>query len=361
LPGSGPPRRKGVEINGLALYSGYGGIELGLKLAVAGYRTVCYVEREAPVAARVVELMEQKVMDEAPVWSDARTFDGKAWRGKVDVITAGFPCQPFSVAGKRKGHEDNRFEWPNVLRITNEVRPTFLFLENVPGILPYYPQIKEGLGNCDYVTSEPLLLSAADCFAPHRRDRIWILAYTESKRTESTQQPRQRNSFESGSQGISNPVSEGQLQQEGSIENIRGRSGNRSEELADTSSQGLQKRETGTQQKSILSTQYRSMERGTEAVQNPFQSRLEGAECEVLARTEDGRSYANFTGSDWWTVEPDVGRVAHGVADRVDRIRMLGNGVVPIVAAVAFSLLYERISTLAGSGPPEKGVMYRHE
>ncbi|MFP3947113.1 MAG: DNA cytosine methyltransferase [Longimicrobiales bacterium] len=120
---------------GLALCAGVGGLELGLRLALGrGYRVVGYCEREAFSAAALVALMEEEVMDPAPVWDDLQTFPGHLWRGKVDLVAAGFPCQPWSHAGQRKGTEDDRWLWPDIRRAIREVRPGWVFLENVPGL-----------------------------------------------------------------------------------------------------------------------------------------------------------------------------------------------------------------------------------
>ena len=91
---------------GLSLCSGAGGLDLGLAIAIPGYRAVGHVERETYAAATLVARMEDASMDQAVVWDDVATFDGRPWRGAVDIITAGYPCQPFSVAGKRRGADD---------------------------------------------------------------------------------------------------------------------------------------------------------------------------------------------------------------------------------------------------------------
>ena len=91
---------------GLSLCSGAGGIDLGLTLALPGYRAVGHVERETYAAATLVARMEDAALDHAPLWDDIATFDGKPWRGAVDIVSAGYPCQPFSVAGKRRGADD---------------------------------------------------------------------------------------------------------------------------------------------------------------------------------------------------------------------------------------------------------------
>lgn len=170
-------------MNGLALCAGYAGIELGLKLLFGeAYRVVCYVEREAYDAATLVARMEDSSLDKAPVWDDLTTFNGQAWRNLVDILTAGFPCQPWSQAGKRKGREDARWLWPAILRIIRQVSPRVVFLENVTGLLT------EGLGHvlADLAESgfdaEWGVFSAAQLGAPHRRERVFILGYARSSR-----------------------------------------------------------------------------------------------------------------------------------------------------------------------------------
>ncbi len=136
-----------VAVNGLALCAGVGGLELGLALANPGYRSVGYVERESYATAILVARMGEQALDPAPVWDDLTTFDGRPWRGKVDLISAGFPCQPFSAAGKQKGTDDERWLWPDIARIIREVQPGYVFLENVPGLsLKLCPRDEERLG-----------------------------------------------------------------------------------------------------------------------------------------------------------------------------------------------------------------------
>ncbi|MCK9909496.1 DNA cytosine methyltransferase, partial [Microbacteriaceae bacterium K1510] len=119
----------------MALCAGAGGLELGVHIAEPAYRTVGYVEREAYAAVALVARMEDEALDRAPVWDDLKTFRGRDWRGCVDLVTAGYPCQPFSAAGKRLGTADERHLWPDVRRIIVQVRPRFAFLENVGGHL----------------------------------------------------------------------------------------------------------------------------------------------------------------------------------------------------------------------------------
>src|SRR6266850_2765371 len=128
--------QRAERLNGLALCSGVGGLELGLRLALGdSYCTVCYVEREGPATAVLAARMADGSLDEAPVWDDLAAFNGRPWRGVVDLVSAGFPCQPWSVAGKRRGTDDARWLWPEIARVIEEVEPSLVFLENVPGLL----------------------------------------------------------------------------------------------------------------------------------------------------------------------------------------------------------------------------------
>lgn len=174
-----------TQLNCIHLCSGYGGFELGFKLAGINARTVAHVERDTYAAATLVARMAEAHLDQAPIWDDLTTFDGAAWRGKVDCITAGFPCQPFSQAGKQLGIEDDRWIWPAIKRIILDVGPSFVFLENVPqlvrGGLPFVLCDLAQLG----FNAEWGLHSAAEVGAPHKRDRFWLLAHSTSN------QPRQ--------------------------------------------------------------------------------------------------------------------------------------------------------------------------
>lgn len=164
-------------INGISVCAGIGGIDLGIKRVVPSYRTVCHVEREAYAAAVLVKAMESGRLDQAPIWDDLGTFDGKPWRGIVDIVSAGLPCQPFSIAGKRKGDKDERYIWPEFFRILREVQPPLVFLENVPGIIAWFRPIGEELCRLGY-EFEAGIFSAAEVGASHRRERFFCLAYS---------------------------------------------------------------------------------------------------------------------------------------------------------------------------------------
>jgi len=184
LPSSGLPAGAGDAcLFGLSLCSGAGGLDLGLHLACHGYRTVGHVERDAYAAAVLVARMEDAALDPAPVWDDLATFDGRPWRGAVDIVTAGYPCQPFSVAGKRRGVDDPRHLWPHVARIIAETEPSFVFLENVAHHLRLgFPEVAGGLVGMGLSYDFPWLLCDKGAAARHPKyagqrrgtDREWV-------------------------------------------------------------------------------------------------------------------------------------------------------------------------------------------
>ena len=170
-------------LNTLDLFSGYGGFQLGLRLAGIPIRTVCYVEWDKYCQQVIRQRQIDGFLDDAPIWDDIKSFDGRPWRGRVDILSAGFPCQPHSNAGLRKGAGDDRNLWPDTLRIIREVGPRIVILENVPGILvgsdrrpPYGGIVVGELADAGY-DAEWRVVSASAAGGPHLRKRWWLLAY----------------------------------------------------------------------------------------------------------------------------------------------------------------------------------------
>ena len=164
-------------VNELALFAGAGGGILGGHLL--GWRTVCAVEWEAYPASVLVARQNDNQLEPFPIWDDARTFDGKPWRGIVDVVSGGFPCTDISAAGKGAGIDGEASGmWREMARIIHEVEPRFVFVENSPMLT------SRGLGRVlgDLASmgfdAEWGVLGAADVGAKHQRDRIWIVANT---------------------------------------------------------------------------------------------------------------------------------------------------------------------------------------
>ena len=181
-----PPNRYD-ELRGLSLCAGVGGLDLGIHLAEPGYRTVGYVERNSFAAAALVARMADASLGPAPGWDDLRSFDGRPWRGRIHILSAGYPCQPFSLAGHRKGEADPRHLWPEVARIVSETSPEWCFFENVIGHLSLgFDVVAADLQSMGYRVAA-CVVSAAEVGASHIRDRLFTLAHAD---LQGQRQPR---------------------------------------------------------------------------------------------------------------------------------------------------------------------------
>lgn len=160
----------------ISLCSGYAGLELAIGLVVRGSRTVCYVEREAFAACVLATRMEEGCLDPAPIWSDLRTFDGRPWRGIVSCVAAGIPCQPHSQAGKRKHEDDERYLWPDFLRVVRECESPLFFLENVGGFSRMLPILDRDCWAHGY-QAIAASFTALEVGAPHERLRGFVLGW----------------------------------------------------------------------------------------------------------------------------------------------------------------------------------------
>jgi len=164
------------EFTCLSLCTGYGGLELGVKRVMPSLRTICYVEIEMFACANLVSKIEAGKMDAAPIWTDLKTFNAEPFRGRVDIVMGGFPCQPFSLAGKRQGTDDPRHLWPHIARIVEAVRPVWCVFENVAGHLTLgFPEVYRSLRNMGY-SVEAGLFTAWEVGAPATRQRLFVLA-----------------------------------------------------------------------------------------------------------------------------------------------------------------------------------------
>lgn len=161
-----------AQLNGVALCAGHGGLELGLRSVLGSrYRCVAYVERDAYAAATLVARMEAQELDSAPLWDDLRSYDGRWLRGGVDLVSAGFPCQPFSTASR--GRRTAVDLWPHVLRVVRELAAPLVFCENVQRE-PIERACRD-LARAGFRTWYTRT-SSAELGAPHRRIRWWLFA-----------------------------------------------------------------------------------------------------------------------------------------------------------------------------------------
>ena len=168
-----------MALRSIELFAGGGGLALGLH--AVGVRTVCFVEREAYAAAVLAARMEDGFLPPAPVWSDVTTFDGHPWRGVVDLIAGGFPCQDISSAGKRAGIIDGERSglWREFARIIREVGPRLVFVENVAALVVRGLDVVLGDLAALGFDAEWGVFRASDVGAPHRRERVFILAHRQ--------------------------------------------------------------------------------------------------------------------------------------------------------------------------------------
>jgi DNA (cytosine-5)-methyltransferase 1 len=240
-------------ITHIGLCAGYGGIELGLARVLPNLRSVALCEIEAFAIANLVAKMEAGLMDPAPIWTDLKTFPWAEFRDRVDILSGGYPCQPFSAAGKRVGADDPRHLWPFIASGIQVVRPKLCFFENVDGHISL--GLKEVIADLESLGYETAwgIFSAAECGAPHQRRRVFLLANSMCER--------------------------GQLPVE---------------------------REQSAEQ-------------------------MSGGESEAW------RAWRT------WSVKPTVCGGNDGSANRVDRLRLLGNGVVPATAELAFKILLNEL------------------
>lgn len=166
----------------LSFCTGYGGVERGIERVLGEITVIAHVEIEAYAVANLVDKMETGQMVPAPVWTDIKTFPSRQFYGKVDILTAGYPCQPFSQAGARKGADDPRHLWPYIRKAINDIRPGLCFFENVEGHISLgLSTVISDLEEDGYTTTWGIF-SASEVGAPHQRKRVFILAESKHMR-----------------------------------------------------------------------------------------------------------------------------------------------------------------------------------
>ena len=342
-----------MALRTLSLCSGVGGIDLGLKLATNA-RTVCYVEWSRFPAAVIAARIKDGCLDDAPIWDDVGTFDGRPWRGRVDCIVAGFPCQPVSLAGKRLGMADERFIWDDIARIIGEVGPRYVFLENVPGILTadggvFLDRVLGSLVALGF-DCEWDLFSAEETGAPHKRQRWFCLAHSRSAGTGHRSGSVAGPEREYSNRDKPAPLRQGH--RTGSTEGSRsiGRAvADPRHGLVPVAGRGPQRRDGAGPAGAVLG------DAKCQRRENPLRLSDFGS-----PKSESARGYrvyppARNDHAGWAAVEaslePAVCRDADGLAPGLDpslfayrnqRLRAVGNGVCPLTAATAWIELRRR-------------------
>jgi len=310
----------------LDLFSGIGGISVALQ---PWCETICYCEIDPYATGVLIKNMAEGNIDVAPIWSDVTTFGQSEIDqvGPIDIICGGFPCQDVSVAGKGAGLAGERsglfFE---IIRLIRLARPRFVFLENVSALLTRgLDTVLKELSESGY-DAEWQVLGADDVGANHRRKRVWILADSQRKRW------RGRGYGDAG--GC-----------DGTVQIARPRADNQPEIMAYANEQGVQignKGARGANGRNRRTKRFCSNVFDTESVR--LEGQRPGREQESYAHEGQAVFMRNGEGSGpaHWATEPAVGRLANGLPFRVDRLKCLGNSVVPLCARTAFEMLINR-------------------
>tara|TARA_R100000008_G_scaffold32589_1_gene18223 strand:+ start:265 stop:1380 length:1116 start_codon:yes stop_codon:yes gene_type:complete len=358
-----------MKLKVLDLFSGLGGFSLGLE-RTGHFKTIAFCDNN-----RYCNLVLQKHWKGVKIYNDVKEITKERLEADgvelPEIITGGFPCQPFSVAGKQKGTSDDRYLWPEMFRIIQELTPRWVIGENVKGLT----NIQDGVvfeTVCSNLEGEgyevrTFNIPAAGVGAPHRRERLWIVAHrkesmvnTDDVRLEQhietkEEASRRRSSATFESTSTTNVVN--------TLRNDEGREISRGDE----ETRGIQKEhrtENSTTRQSSRTSEIRKSDNGYEDVADT-DSRLCGGgrtesqsgedsegrihskeeeqtqqhlRSEALGRnsirgeTKDESSRGSTIQKNWFDIEPDVGRVAHGIQGRVHRLKGLGNAIVPQIA-----------------------------
>ena len=364
------------QITVVEFCAGYAGISLGLKRVLPGLRVIAYSEIEAYACANLVTKMEAGLLDSAPIWSDLKTFPCESFRGLVDILCGGYPCQGESVAGKKMGKEDHRWIWPYIRRAIHIIRPRVCFLENVEGhisgglrsVLTDF----HALGYCvENRRKEPTwgIFSAEEVGAPHRRKRVCILAVrkdlaksgrgflSDARRgsegrtwirsaepdladseliSTETRRPDEplRSAHQSG---------DGHRNDGGELGHAENHHGGTEQPTGKSTGDG-RARPSGASgdvsNAALVGLEVGPGEHGNDGQKQPT------VERDGLPEFPPGPNNRNA-----WreileidpTLEPAVCCVAHGSSSRMDELRLAGNGVVPATVAKAFRVLIARV------------------
>ena len=324
--------------NIISFCTGYSGLEIGIRRAGVDVRTVCNVEIEAFVQANLVAKIEEGRMDNAPIWTDLKTFPAREFRGKISGLCGGYPCQPFSSAGKRQGEKDPRHLWPYLLKHIRAIRPVWCFWENVAGhttmgLWRVLSDLEEEGYRCAWG-----IFSAEEVGAPHQRKRVFILAYSNIEGLEGFNGERTSKQTEGVQADIG--AESGTLGNSTSLRPHRG-----SENCEGEQSEVLGERLESDELANPTSRQPRQSQArnggqdtsgGSEETQWPARPGEEQCEWEEPRVTE---------------AQSGLCRATHGtksgvdaIANRVDRLRLLGNGVVPQTAELAWKTLWKEMN-----------------
>lgn len=371
--------------------AGYGGIGLGIKRIFGErLRTIAYCELEGFAQANLISKMEKGFLDVAPIWSDLKTFPYGRFHGLVDILIAGYPCQPFSAAGKRGGKEDPRHLWPYIADGIRILRPRMCFFENVEGHISLgLSSVISDLEELGYKVSWGIF-SAREVGAPHQRKRVFILAYDQRERVEElgrkiATESQQYSAWDDGcvADSSSNGYDWRELQ-----DRVEGRASDQLPQPHAGESCGIRSEVSGCGQAwpsrpgepqhewepprvvgnsihdagvDVCGTQCgqakQSVTSDSGSMGNASNEGNSRPKRKSSKRTQ-GKSNGHFAKSTWSEIESSLGRDPHGSSywmvyaelyttcdNRTDELRLLGNGVVPATAERAFRILIDELIT----------------
>lgn len=364
-----------MGVRAISLFSGIGGLDLGVKLACPDARTVCYVEQE-PFCQRIIQCrVRNGLLDDAPIWDDVTTFDGTPWRGSVDIIFGGFPCTDISSAGKRRGiFGPESSLWFEFARIVRDVRPRLVFVENADDLVNR--GLAEVLGSLAEMgfDAEWGCFKASEVGAPHIRDRCFVLADAGcermGRRQHATGAGGEAASACVGCEAVGNAHGLGCGARRAESEFLEwgtGAVGTGGTVLADADDGRFRTGEPGLW---IRRGKSDTARRGVDLA-NTAHDRCEGGACvEAGDDGTDARGYADRIfppgrfDYDGWSAylkrypncapavdaQSKIRRGVDGVAAWMDRIHAIGNAVVPLQAATAFVVLARRLGVMEADG-----------
>lgn len=290
-----------------SLFSGIGGFDLAAHWM--GWENVFQVEKD--------EWCRKVLANNFPEtkrYEDIKEFNAKKYEGTIDVISGGFPCQPFSVAGKQKGKDDDRYLWEEMLRVIRDVKPSFVVGENVTGIIGMALDTVLSDLEAEGYTTETFIIPACGKNAWHRRDRVWITAYKNSNSFRCNGSiGKEKSNF--GGFGKSGAGNNERLHREQIFSHSNGKRKSQSKRIDEN------KRQWISNSSEITSNTNNS---NSKEQRKPFSN-----EKKFFAPRCDS----------WWEAEPGMGRVVDGLPNRVDRLKGLGNAIVPQIAFEIFSAI----------------------
>ena len=314
----------------LDLFSGIGGFSLGLE-ATGAFETVAFCDYD-----QYCQKVLRKHWPWVTIYDDVKELNSERLSAnghtEVDIITGGYPCQPFSIAGRQKGEQDPRHVWPEMFRLVKELRPTWVIGENVSGHIKLgLDTVLENLESEGYAT-RAFSISASSIGSNHQRERVWIIANTNELGWDNWIYNREERQVSNDKE---RNIEESESERDRRINRIR----QTSEAMEDTRRTQwpwsfFQDQDEDETREGYADQFERS---GSAPESDVADTEVSDTDSKGLARRRsecelrEGQEEGEISWSQWWQSEPNVGRVANGVPKRVDRLKSLGNSLVPMI------------------------------